>query len=135
MAKYLVAYLGTAFFFLATDYIWLSQVAKKFYSDRLGSLLLDQPNLRAALAFYALYVVGIVFFAVLPGLRAGSVTVALSHGALFGLIAYATYDMTNYATLKNWPVSVTLVDIVWGTVLTAASASFGYMATQLVLKS
>ena len=134
MTRYLVAYLATAFVFLAIDAMWLSWAARRFYVDRLGDLLRDNPNMRAAAVFYAIYVVGIVFFAVAPAFRDGSALTALSHGALFGFLAYATYDMTNYATLRNWPLSVSLVDMVWGACLTGLSALLGYLGTQLVLQ-
>ena len=132
MVQYLTAYGVTAVVFLVIDFIWLSQVARGFYFDRLGDLLLDKPNLAAATAFYAIYVVGIIIFSVAPALRADSATSALTYGALFGFFAYATYDMTNYATLRNWPLEVSLVDIAWGTCLTGVSALIGYTLTRLV---
>ena len=132
MAQYLAAYGFTATVFLVIDLIWLSQIAKAFYFERLGDLLLDKPNLAAAAAFYAIYVVGIIIFSVAPALRADSATSALTYGALFGFFAYATYDMTNYATLRNWPLEVSLVDIAWGTCLTGVSALIGYTLTRLV---
>jgi uncharacterized membrane protein len=130
MAQYLTAYAITACVFLGIDFVWLSNVAKSFYIDRLGGLLLDRPNIGAAAAFYALYVVGIVIFAVAPALREGSAVTALVYGALFGFFAYATYDMTNYATLKNWSFTVSVVDTAWGTCLTGVSALIGYLGTQ-----
>ena len=132
MAQYLTAYGVTAAVFLGIDFIWLSQIAKTFYSERLGDLLLDKPNLGAAAAFYAIYVVGVVIFSVAPALRAGSATTALVYGALFGFFAYATYDMTNYATLRNWPLEVSLVDTAWGACLTGVSALLGYLLTRLI---
>lgn len=129
---YIVAYLSTAVVFFAIDYVWLSRIALGFYRDRLGGLLLDQPNLAVAGAFYLVYVVGIVYFAVVPALNAGSAMHAVLAGALLGLIAYGTYDMTNLATIKNWSVAVTVVDIVWGAVLTGFSAWAGYMATRWI---
>lgn len=130
MAQYLTAYVITACVFLTIDFVWLSKVAKSFYFGRLGGLLLEKPNMGAAAAFYAVYVVGIVIFAVAPALREGSAITALLYGALFGFFAYATYDMTNYATLKNWSLTVSLVDTVWGTCLTGVSALIGYLGTQ-----
>ena len=135
MAQYLTAYAATAVIFLAIDFIWLSKVARVFYFERLGDLLLDKPNMGAAVIFYAVYVIGIVFFAVVPALRAESASMALIHGALFGFFAYATYDMTNYATLRNWPLVVSLVDIAWGTCLTGASALAGYLATRFFFQA
>jgi len=131
--QYLAAYLATAAIFLLVDFVWLAYVAKNFYASRLGPLLLDKPNLTVAAAFYAIYVIGVVIFAVAPALQSGSWKTALIYGALFGLFTYGTYDMTNLATLKNWSVTVTVVDIIWGTVLTGASALLGYLiVTRLV---
>ena len=134
MTRYLAAYGFTLMVFLAIDFVWLSQIARKFYFERIGHLMADKPNLTAAVVFYAVYVVGIVIFAVAPALKSGSVMTALGYGALFGFFAYATYDMTNYATLKNWPVMVTVVDIAWGTFLTGISAAAGYYLTRIAVQ-
>lgn len=133
MAQYLTAYAVTAIVFLGIDFVWLSKIAKKFYYGRLGDLLLDKPKMGAAVAFYAIYVVGIIIFAVAPALAAQSASTALIYGALFGFFAYATYDMTNYATLRNWSLTVSLVDIAWGTVLTGTSALLGYWGTRAII--
>ncbi len=127
--KMLVAYLSTATVFLVIDFVWLSFVARSFYASQLGDMLLDRPNIGAAALFYLAYAAGIVFFAVMPALRAESLMVALGHGALLGLLAYATYDVTNYATLRNWPLAMSVVDVLWGGVLTATAAAAGYAAT------
>jgi uncharacterized membrane protein len=132
MAQYLTAYGVTAVVFLVIDFIWLSQVARGFYFERLGELLLDKPNLGAATAFYAIYVVGVVIFSVAPALRTDSATTALTYGALFGFFAYATYDMTNYATLRNWSLVVSLVDTAWGACLTGVSALLGFLVTRFI---
>ena len=132
MVQYLSAYAITAVIFLGIDFVWLSNIAKRFYFDRLGELLREKPRLGAAVAFYAIYVVGIVIFAVAPALKEQSATTALVYGALFGFFAYATYDMTNYATLRNWSLTVSLVDVVWGTVLTGTAAFLGYLGTRTV---
>ncbi len=134
MTKYLIAYGATAVVFLGIDYIWLAHVARRFYAGQLGDLLLDSPRLGAAAAFYLVYVAGIVFFAIGPALRTDSLLTALFYGALFGFFAYATYDVTNYATLRDWPVAVVIVDIGWGTVLTAVSAAGGFWATRFFLQ-
>ena len=133
MVKYLIAYATTAAAFLIIDVIWLAWIAKRFYAERLGELLLERPNLGAAAIFYALYVIGIVIFAVAPGWRENSALTLLTYGALFGFFAYATYDMTNYATLKNWPLTVSIVDMFWGSFITAIAATAGYLGTRLVL--
>ena len=129
MSKYLVAYAATAVIFFALDFIWLSS-AVGFYRERLGELLLDKPNLGYAAVFYALYVVGIVALAVAPALGGGSWVNALGAGALLGLVAYGTYDMTNLSTLRNWSLSVSLLDMAWGTALTATAATGGYFLTR-----
>lgn len=125
MVEKLAAYCITATVFLACDYVWLSQIAKPFYQSRLGHLLRDNPDLGIAAAFYAVYVVGVIIFAVWPAVRAESAQMALVYGALFGFFAYATYDFTNLATLRDWPVSVVVVDILWGTFVTGLSAFIG----------
>jgi len=133
MFQHLAAYGLTAAFFLAVDYLWLTRIARRFYVEQLGPMLLDPPRLGVAAAFYALYVVGIVYFAVSPALKADALRVAVINGGLFGFLAYATYDLTNYATLKGWPLSVALADMAWGTALTASAATFGYLATRWLL--
>jgi len=133
MFHHIVAYLTTAIVFLAIDYVWLTQVATRFYFDRIGHLLMDKPNLAAAGAFYIIYVVGIVIFAVAPALKSESVVTAVVYGALFGFFTYATYDVTNYATLRDWPVIVVIVDVIWGTVLSAVSATAGYFLSRAIL--
>ena len=125
-----IAYLATAIVFFALDYVWLSRVAFKFYRSEIGHVLLDKPNLAPAGAFYLFYIAGIVYFAVNPALAGGSWTQAMVAGAILGLIAYGTYDMTNLATIKNWSISVTVIDIVWGATLTAGSATAGYFAVR-----
>ena len=126
--KIIIAYLSTAAVFLAVDFLWLSYMARSFYAAQLGPLLLERPNISAAAVFYLAYAAGIVFFAVAPALRAESAAVALGHGAVLGLLAYATYDVTNYATLRNWPLAMSVVDVVWGGVLTSLAAFAGYAA-------
>ncbi|WP_026379156.1 DUF2177 family protein [Afifella pfennigii] len=132
MPKTIIAYLMTAIVFFGIDYVWLSQMGGTFYKDRLGELMAERPNFAVAGLFYLVYVGGLVYFAVWPALVSGSWTTALVAGALLGFVAYGTYDMTNLATLKNWPVSVTIVDVVWGTCLTGFSALAGYFLTRWV---
>ncbi|WP_319383476.1 DUF2177 family protein [Roseibium sp.] len=132
MVQHIIAYFATALVFLAVDYVWLSQIATRFYFDRIGHLLMDKPNMGAAGAFYIIYVVGIVIFAVAPALKSESLAIAIVYGAMFGFFTYATYDVTNYATLRDWPVIVTVVDVAWGTVLSAFSAGMGYVLTRMV---
>lgn len=130
--QHVIAYVATAVVFFAIDFLWLSRIATTFYQSRMGDLLLEKPNLAAAGAFYLFYVGGIVYFAVAPALQSGNWTQALFSGALLGLIAYGTYDITNLATIKNWSSLVTIVDLAWGTVLTGASATAGFFITRAI---
>jgi len=123
MKRLLFAYLLTGAVLLPLDFLWLRYVGQGFYRDRLGDLLAPEVKLPPAIVFYLLYLVGIVVFVVQPALEGGSWPRALLHGALFGCIAYATYDLTNLATLRGWPLSVTLLDIAWGASVTAVSAA------------
>jgi uncharacterized membrane protein len=126
-------YLITLVIFFAIDLVWLGVVAKNFYRQHLGHLMSADVNWPAALLFYAVYIAGIVFFAIKPAFEAGSASRALAYGAFFGFIAYATYDLTNQATMKNWPVLVTVIDLAWGTVLTAAVAFLSFQVSSRVL--
>ncbi|MBB99695.1 MAG: hypothetical protein CML67_09190 [Rhodobacteraceae bacterium] len=128
--SYAIAYLATAVVFFAIDYVWLTRIAGSFYRDRVGALMADEVNFAVAGAFYTVYVVGIVIFAVSPALKSGNWQDALIYGLLFGFFAYATYDFTNLATLRDWPVVVTLVDVTWGTFVTGVSAWAGYMVAR-----
>ncbi len=108
------------------DAVWLSVVANKFYKSQLGSLLMEKPNMPAAVLFYIIYVIGVVVFVLMPALEKQSWMHAATYGALFGLVAYATYDLTNLATLKGWPVKLVVVDLLWGMVLTASVSVLAY---------
>lgn len=127
---YAVAYIAVALMFLALDALWLGVVARNFYLARLGELMRDKPDLGAAAMFYAIYVAGVVYFAIAPALAGGGVGRALLNGALFGLVAYATYDLTNLATLRGYSVELARVDIAWGAFLTAAASGVGYLAAR-----
>lgn len=132
MSKYVIAYLATAVFFVAIDCVWLGLVMRGFYKAQLGSLLLEHPKLSAAVVFYALYVVGIVIFGIVPGWESGSWVKTMAQSALFGLIAYATYDLSNLATLKGWSVTLAVVDIAWGALLTGMCGTAGYLVTKSI---
>jgi len=125
----IIAYIATSVVFLGIDSVWLGVVAKDFYREKLGGLMLENVNLGIAAVFYLFYTIGIVFFAIKPALEAQNVFLALGYGALFGFLAYGTYDFTNMATLKNWPYLVSFVDIAWGTFITAISAVIGFWIT------
>lgn len=111
-------YVATLVVFLLVDLIWLVGVARTFYKRELGAMMRPQPAWLAAVGFYLLYVVAVLVFVGVPAVRQGSVLTAVWKGALLGLTAYATYDLSNLATLKGWPVKMVAVDLVWGTVLT-----------------
>lgn len=110
------------------DFVWLGTVAKTFYRSQIGKLLLDKPNMTAAVLFYVIYVVGVVLFVIAPAFEKASLSYALTRGALFGFVAYATYDLTNLATLRNWPASLAIIDIAWGTAVSAVCAGAGRLA-------
>lgn len=109
------------------DALWLMFVANKFYKSQIGNLLLDKPNMAPAIIFYVIYIVGIVAFVVAPALEKGSLVHALGYGALFGLVAYATYDLTNLSTLKGFTSKVVIVDLLWGALMTATVAGITYL--------
>lgn len=125
--RYLLAYLGAGVTMAVLDAIWLSTMADRLYRPVIGSIMADKPDLRVAGVFYLLYVFGIVFLAVLPGLREGSLVRTVTTGAVFGLVAYATYDLTNQATLRVWSTQLTLIDLAWGTFVTTAASLGGYL--------
>ena len=130
MWRYVIAYIATAGVCFALDFVWLSAMTGRFYRVMLGDVLLERPNFLASALFYFVYVGGVVIFAVVPALNTSSWPTALALGAALGLIAYGTYDMTNLATLRNWPVMVSVVDLLWGTVMTATAATLGFAITQ-----
>jgi uncharacterized membrane protein len=135
LKPYLAAYIAAAVGMLALDSIWLTLTAKTLYRPLLGDLMLDGFRVAPAIAFYALYLCGLVIFAVRPALAARRWTAALVAGALFGLCAYGTYDLTNQATLKIWSTTITLADMAWGATLSAIAASLGYAAASRVAKN
>ncbi len=127
MLKFIQLYLVTLGAFFVIDMIWLGLVARKFYRDQLGFVMRAKVNWPAAIVFYLLFIAGLVFFVTYPALAQGSWFYAFITGAFFGLIAYATYDLTNLATLKDWPLTVTLVDLVWGSFLSGTLALIGFL--------
>lgn len=125
---YLTAYAAVAVVFLAVDAVALKLLLRPVFERHVGNMLLADPRLGVAAVFYAVYCIGIVYFAVAPGLAKGSALVAARDGALLGLIAYGTYEFTNYATLRGWDWRMVAVDVTWGTALTAGAATVGYLA-------
>ena len=120
---YALAFVTVLVIFSIIDTLWLGSMADRLYRPLIGEVLAEKFRLAPAVAFYALYALGLTIFAVLPGLKAGNWTTALIWGALFGLFAYGTYDLTNYATLKTWGLKITLMDMAWGVVVSGVSAA------------
>lgn len=125
---YLVAFVV----FFAIDIVWLGFVAKNLYRENLGHMMADKTNWPAAIIFYAIFIAGLIFFAIHPALEKDSWTYALLVGGLFGFMCYATYDMTNLATLKDWPLKITVIDIIWGTVLNALTSVVSFFIIRLI---
>lgn len=119
--------------FLAIDMVWLLVVAKSFYAKHLGYLMAEKPNLTAAFVFYLIFAAGLLFFVVQPALAEGSWQKALTSGLFFGLVTYATYDLTNHATVRDWPLQITIVDLTWGCVVSALTATLSYLAIDRLL--
>jgi len=112
--------------FLVIDMVWLLFISRNFYAEKLGYLMRDPINIGAAFLFYVLFVIGVLFFVIHPAMERDSVGYALLAGALFGLMTYATYDLTNLATIKEWPVIITVIDLIWGTTLSTLVSFLGY---------
>lgn len=128
MNKYIAAYVGTLFVLVSLDMIWLGVIAKPLYQQGIGHLLADNPNMGVAVLFYLVYALGIVVFAVSPQHGASGWVGTVVLAALFGFFAYATYDLTNLATLRGWPLDLSVLDIGWGTVVSAAAGAGGKAA-------
>ncbi len=128
LAKLAMLYVITTVAFFLVDLVWLSTATKRIYEPYIGHLLSSSPKLVVAAGFYLLYVVGVLALASIPGLREGALTGALWRGALLGLLAYGTYDLTNLATLEGWAWQVTVIDLIWGTTVTGLTAVVGYLA-------
>ena len=133
MIQHAVAYGGTAIVLLALDAVWLTLASKPVYKAQIGPLLLENPNLAIAGLFYLFYAVGLTVFCVMPSVNAKSWMMAAGLGALLGFVAYGTYDITNLATLKGWTVTVSLIDLAWGTFVSAISATAGYFTVRTFL--
>ncbi len=126
ISKLLISYLLTFAVFFIVDMAWLGFIAKDLYKKYLGNLLSEQVNWTAAIVFYLLFIVGIFIFAILPSVEKNSLSSAIILGALFGFFTYATYDLTNLATLKGWHMTLVVIDIAWGSVLTAIVSTAGF---------
>jgi uncharacterized membrane protein len=129
-----IAYAIALLAFAAMDITWLMTMGAALYKETLGDILLPTVRLGPALAFYLMYPVGLVAFAIEPALRSGSAGTALVYGALFGAIAYATYDLTNFATLRNWTLQITAIDIVYGAVASAVVSALAFYLAPVVAR-
>jgi uncharacterized membrane protein len=118
--------------FFIIDILWLGLFAKNMYQSQIGFILAKKPNWYAAFIFYILYIVFLMIFAIMPALQKSSFNDAMLYGALYGFITYATYDLTNLATLKNWPIKVTIIDITWGTLLGFSVSTLTYLIGSLL---
>jgi uncharacterized membrane protein len=132
ITKLFISYALTFVVFFIVDMAWLGFIAKDLYKKYLGNLLSEQVNWMAAVIFYLLFVVGIFIFAIMPAVEKNSVVSAITLGALFGFFTYATYDLTNLATLKSWSINIAIIDIIWGSVLTGIVSTAGFYIVKYV---
>ncbi|MCZ4343703.1 DUF2177 family protein [Sphingomonadaceae bacterium G21617-S1] len=135
MARIIIAYISTLLVFSAVDAVWLTNSADLLYRPILGPILAPEFRLAPAIIFYLLYIAGLLYFAVLPGLRDGLWRTALIKGGLFGFFAYATYDLTNQATLIIWSTKITIADMIWGSFVSGVSAAGGCLITGKLRKA
>ena len=133
MMTYLIGYISILLTFVVIDAAWLATITPRFYRPTLGDILISGVNLPPAIIFYLLYPIGLLVFAMNPALKSESINTAILYGALFGFFTYATYDLSNYATLRNWTLQVTLADVVWGTILAAIASAVGYLVVSKVI--
>lgn len=128
MIKLIATYFIALISFFALDMVWLGVISKNYYKEKLGFILSENPNWAAAIVFYLLFIAGIIYFAINPGLKANDWQVALLNGAVLGALCYATYDLTNMATIAKWPIEIVIIDIIWGMVLTGSVSVITYFA-------
>ena len=128
--KSIIAYVSTGIIFLAIDFIWLGVMTPRLYKPQLAAYMTDKFNLLPAILFYVLFTVGLMVLVVFPAVERGSIMRATLMGGLLGLVAYATYDLTNLSSIKNWPLVISVIDITWGTILSAITATLGYLITR-----
>jgi uncharacterized membrane protein len=129
MLKLITAYIATGLAFALIDSVWLINMAPRLYKPEIGEMMAEPFRLKPAIVFYLLYIGGMMWFAVVPGLNDGRWQTALVQGAVLGLMCYMTYDLTNFATLKVWSMKVTIYDMIWGTVLTGSASVVGMLVT------
>ena len=121
--QFIKHYLIALVVFTLIDLVWLLVISRKLYQDKIGHLMAEKVNFTAAALFYLLFIAAIVFFVINPALEKQSILFAIGAGAFFGLVSYATYDLTNLATLRDWPVSITVIDLIWGSFITSATSA------------
>lgn len=132
MFAYAKTYLIALVVFFVIDLVWLGVIAAKMYRKFLGFIMSDQVNWPAAILFYLVFIGGLVFFVIQPAIEKQSLTYAIGAGAFLGFLCYATYDLTNLATLKNWPLTITVIDLIWGSVLSASVSAITYWIVQKI---
>ncbi len=133
MLKYIYLYLIIFAIFLIVDLIWLNLIAKNLYQKEIGSLLLKSPNLFPAILFYLLFIVALLVLVLVPGIQSYTLAKTILLGAIFGFITYATYDLTNLATLQGWSVKMTIIDLIWGTSVSTLITFLGYIIGSKIL--
>ena len=131
----LATYAIATVIFFAIDMLWLGVIAKNLYREKLGFIFTGEVNWPAAIVFYLLYIAGILYFAIDPALKDGSWQTALLKGALLGGLCYATYDLTNMATIPKWPLQIVVIDIIWGMVLTGSVSTITYFVANKIFHS
>jgi uncharacterized membrane protein len=129
---YVLLYVCILLPFCILDGVWLTVMGNHLYKPTLGNILLETPYIAPIVVFYLMFPIGILVFGVLPAVKMGSVSPAIVYGALFGALAYATYDLTNFATLRNWTLTVSLLDIAWGTIVSGIAATTSYYAAKAI---
>ncbi len=134
MLLYLKVIIIAIIIFLTIDFIWLAAVAKNFYEAELGSLMKEKFNMVAAFIFYIIFIIGLSVFVIVPGIESQSLIKTIMLAALFGFVTYATYDLTNYATLEGFPLKIVLVDMTWGTFVATITSILTYLIYQGVFK-
>ncbi len=134
VANAIVVFLVSIVAFIGIDYVWLAKVSPKLYKENIGHLMADKPNLKAALLFYLIFLSGLSYFVIWPALEIDSIASLLFPSALFGLVTYATFDLTAQAVFKKWPAKITVIDLLWGTLLSVATSVVTYAVSMALLR-
>ncbi len=134
MIEFIKLYVIAIVVFFIIDIIWLAGVAKELYQSQIGYIMSSSPNWMAAIIFYLIFIVGLVYFVIQPGIVSNDLVKTIFTGILFGFVTYATYDLTNLATLEGWPLKVTLIDLIWGSTLGGSVSAITFLLYNLVFK-